>query len=164
MSARLSTAITIGEAAKAILLKTKSFPLQSFDGHEDWSEFEHVGVEPVPLALSMEVALKEWWVFDFDDLNFIKSHNLIKLFDGLLPDSQQKLEIELKRSVAPRHPTCALHRLQHSSCSISTPRCVHRLGVISMKQRSRSCLTKVPLRRHLRWFCGSSESVTGSKR
>lgn len=105
MSARLSTAITIGDAAKAILLKTKSFPLQSFDGHEDWSEFEHVGVEPMLLALSMELALKAWWVFDFDDPNFIKSHNLIKLFDGLLPDSQQKLEIEFKRSVAPHHPS-----------------------------------------------------------
>lgn len=63
MSARLSTAIRIGDAAKAILLKTKSFPAQSFDEHEEWSELEHVGVEPMLLALSMELALKAWWVW-----------------------------------------------------------------------------------------------------
>jgi len=57
------------------------------------------------LALSMELALKAWWVFDYDDPKCIKSHNLVKLFDGLLPESQQKLETAFKRSVAPSHPS-----------------------------------------------------------
>ncbi len=105
MSARLTTAIRIGDAAKAILRKTKSFPDEKFVEHEDWSEHEHVGVEPMLLALSMELALKAWFVFDHDDPDFIRSHNLMKLFDGLKPESQQKLDVEYKSSVAPHHPS-----------------------------------------------------------
>lgn len=105
MSARLSTAIRIGDAAKAILQKTQSFPDQRFKEHEDWSEREHVGVEPMLLALSMELALKAWFVFDHGDPKVIKSHDLTKLFDGLMVESQQKLDEEFKRSVVPRHPS-----------------------------------------------------------
>jgi len=105
MSARLSTAIKIGDAARAILLKTKSFPDQRFDEVEDWADREHVGVEPMLLALSMELVLKAWFVFDYDDPNVVKSHDLTKLFDALLPESQQRLDEEFKRSVNPRHPS-----------------------------------------------------------
>lgn len=101
MSASLTTAIRIGDAAKAILRKTKQFPDKSFLGNE---EREHLGVEPILLALSMELALKAWIVFDHDDPKVIKSHNLIKLFDRLKPESQRKLEAEFKKSVAPYHP------------------------------------------------------------
>jgi len=57
------------------------------------------------LALSMELALKAWFVFDYDDPNVVKSHDLTKLFDALLPESQQRLDEEFKRSVNPRHPS-----------------------------------------------------------
>ncbi len=103
MSARLSTAIRIGEAAKAIFRKTQSFPNREFGTHADLIESEHVGVEPMLLALSMELALKAWFVFDFDDPKVAKSHNLMKLFDSLKPESQEKLDAEFKRSVAPYH-------------------------------------------------------------
>lgn len=46
MSARLSTAIRFGDAARAILLKTRSFPDQSYEEIEDLADREHVGVEP----------------------------------------------------------------------------------------------------------------------
>jgi len=104
MSVRLSTAIRIGDAAAAILRKTKSFPDRAFVEHEDLSQHEHVGVEPMLLALSMELALKAWFVFDHDTPDVIKSHNLIKLFDGLKEESQKKLEVGFKKSVAPKHP------------------------------------------------------------
>ncbi|MER8669693.1 hypothetical protein NKH45_21205 [Mesorhizobium sp. M1156] len=103
MSARLSTAIRIGEAAKAILRKTQSFPGPEFRELADTSEREHVGVEPMLLALSMELALKAWFVFDHDDPKVVKSHNLVKLFDSLKPESQEKLDAEFKRSVVPYH-------------------------------------------------------------
>ena len=102
MSARLSIAVRIAEAAKAILQKTRSFPGPDFREPKELNE--HVGVEPMLLALSMELALKAWFVFDFDDPNVIKTHNLITLFDGLKPESQQKLDAEFRRSVAPHHP------------------------------------------------------------
>lgn len=104
MSARLSTAIRIGDAAMAVFRKTKSFPEEKFFVDEDGSERVHVGVEPMLLALSMELALKAWFVFDYDDPKVIKSHNLIKLFNRLKLESQQKLDAEFKRSVVPYHP------------------------------------------------------------
>lgn len=104
MSARLSTAIRIGEAAKAILRKTQKFPDPDFGKPADLSEVEHFGVEPMLLALSMELALKAWFVFDYDDPKVEKTHNLIKLFDRLKSESQEKLDVEFKRSVAPGHP------------------------------------------------------------
>lgn len=105
MSVRLSTAIRIGDAAKAILRKTQSFPSLEFAEHATVEEREHVGVEPMLLALSMELALKAWFVFDYDDPNVIKSHNLIKLFGALKIESQERLGAEFKRSVAPYHPS-----------------------------------------------------------
>lgn len=104
MSARLSTAIRIGEAARAILIKTRSFPERGFGEHEDLRHSNHIGVEPMLLALSMELALKAWFVFDYDDPKIAKSHNLIKLFESLKPESQEKLDMEFKRSVVPYHP------------------------------------------------------------
>ncbi|MEY8098640.1 hypothetical protein AB9F29_14645 [Falsihalocynthiibacter sp. S25ZX9] len=103
MGARLSTAIRISDASKAILQKTKSFPDQRFEEIDDWSDLGHVGVEPMLLALSMELALKAWFVFDHDDPKIIKSHDLLKLFDGLLSESQQRLDDAFKRSVNSPH-------------------------------------------------------------
>ncbi|RWC39822.1 hypothetical protein [Mesorhizobium sp.] len=115
MSARLSTAIRIGEAAKALFRKTQSFPGRQFGEHADLSEREHVGVEPMLLALSMELALKAWFVFDHDDSKVVKSHNLMKLFDSLKPESQEKLDAEFKRSVVPHHPNgfCIDYSIRH---------------------------------------------------
>ncbi|MBX4960335.1 hypothetical protein [Rhizobium binae] len=104
MSARLSTAIRIGEAARGIFRKTQSFPGPEFGKHGELGESEHVGVEPMLLALSMELALKAWFVFDYDDPKVVKSHNLMRLFDSLKPESQEKLDAEFKRSVLPYHP------------------------------------------------------------
>lgn len=104
MNARLSTAIRIGDAARAIFRKTRSFPDRGFGKHADLSESDHIGVEPMLLALSMELALKAWFVFDYNDPEVIKSHDLIKLFDSLKPESQEKLDAEFKRSVVPYHP------------------------------------------------------------
>lgn len=105
MSARLTTAIRIGNAARAILRKTKRNPDEDFDADGKFEEREHIGVEPMLLALSMELALKAWFVFDHDDPKVIKSHNLVKLFDGLKPESQEKLDAEFKRVVVPNHPS-----------------------------------------------------------
>lgn len=104
MSARLTTAIKIAEAAKAIVRKTQSFPIREIEEFGDDCQHEHVGVEPMLLALSMELALKAWFVFDFDDPKTAKSHDLAKLFDRLKPESQEKLDAEFKSSVAPYHP------------------------------------------------------------
>ena len=105
MVARLTTAIRIGEAAKAVLRKTQRFPIPEFGEHVTLAGHEHIGVEPMLLALSMELALKAWFVFDYDDPDVIKSHDLMKLFDGLKPESQLKLDAAFRTSVVPYHPS-----------------------------------------------------------
>ena len=104
MSARLTVAIRIGDAAYSLLRKTQSFPEQKFEDHKEWKDHEHVGVEPMLLALSMELALKAWIAFDHDNPEVIYCHNLIKLFNKLKPESQQKLDDEFKKTVVPNHP------------------------------------------------------------
>jgi hypothetical protein len=105
MSARLSTAIKIGRAAKAVLRKTQAFPTRELGTHAEDSQSEHVGVEPMLLALSMELALKAWFAFDYDEPKVLRSHNLIKLFYALELESQEKLDAAFRRSVAPFHPS-----------------------------------------------------------
>ena len=105
MSARLSTSIKIGDAAMAILRKTKTFPTTGFGEGANPNDYDHIGVEPMLLALSMELALKAWFVFDYDDAKVPKTHNLDALFERLKPESQGKLDTEFKRSVAPLHPS-----------------------------------------------------------
>ncbi|KQQ61157.1 hypothetical protein ASF69_01665 [Rhizobium sp. Leaf311] len=116
MSARLTVAIRIGKAAKAILRKTRSFPENSLGMRAYPEEREHIGVEPMLLALAMELALKAWFVFDHDDPKVMKSHNLSKLFYSLKADSQKRLDAEFKRSVVPHYPNI-LHA-DYSICDI----------------------------------------------
>ena len=109
MSARLTTAVKLADAAQGILHKTRRFPEHRFDGAENPGEREHVGVEPMLLALSMEFALKAWFVFDYDDPKVRKTHNLIVLFDALKPESRESLDSAFRDTVAPQHPNCLFH-------------------------------------------------------
>lgn len=104
MSARLTTAIRIGEASRAMLRKIRILPAPEFGRFAEPSEREHIGVEPMLLALAMELALKAWFVFDHDKSKTPKSHDLLKLFEDLKPESQERLDAEFKRSVVPYHP------------------------------------------------------------
>lgn len=103
MSERLTTAVRMGVAARQILNKTRTFP----DG-EAGSPFgldaSHIGVEPMLLALSMELALKAWYVFDYDKTKARWTHDLVKIFDSLSDESRHKLDSTFKASVAPLHP------------------------------------------------------------
>lgn len=105
MSHRLTTAIRIAESAKAILRKTQSFPVAGIEDCDGIGALADMGVEPMLLALSMELALKAWFVFDYDDPDVVKSHNLMKLFEALKPESQGRLDQQFKQAVAPCHPS-----------------------------------------------------------
>lgn len=99
------TAIRIGDAAMAILRKTKTFPTSGFGEDANPFDYEHIGVEPMLLALSMELALKAWLVLDNNDPKVPRTHNLEILFGRLKLESQTNLDAEFKRSVAPYHPS-----------------------------------------------------------
>ena len=59
---------------------------------------------PVLLALSMEVALKAWWVREVKDKELPKTHDLLKLFDGLPEQTRIRLENSHPVLLNPDHP------------------------------------------------------------
>ncbi|WP_207759075.1 hypothetical protein [Rhodovulum sulfidophilum] len=65
---------------------------------------EHSGVEPMLLALSMEFALKAWFVWDHNSLKTKRTHDLLKLFEILDDTSKERLDREFRNNVAPHHP------------------------------------------------------------
>lgn len=104
MVARLTTAINVANSAYAILQRERAFDQQELRIDEGWDMRAHIGIQPLLLALAMELALKAWFVLDHDTEKIIRSHKLSKLFAGLKPESQGKLDFEFRQSVAPLHP------------------------------------------------------------
>jgi hypothetical protein len=104
MSTRLTTAIKIADSANAVLQRVNSFDFETARSCKGWDLKAHIGIDPMLLALAMELALKAWYVFDHDTTKVIRSHNLAKLFVGLKPESQNKLDTAFRRSVALNHP------------------------------------------------------------
>lgn len=104
MGARLTTAIKIAASANAILQRVEACDQEDQHNDEEWDMRAHMGIEPMLLALSMELALKAWFVFDHDTPEVVKSHNLSKLFAKLKPESQNKLDSAFKHSVTLLHP------------------------------------------------------------
>lgn len=104
MGARLTTAIKIAESANAILQRVKAFDPEAVRSNEDWDMRAHMGIDPMLLGLSMELALKAWYVFDHNKTEGMRVHHLPDLFAKLKTESQEKLDSEFKHSVAPRHP------------------------------------------------------------
>ena len=103
MSERLTTAVRMGVGARQILNKTRTFS----DGEAARPfglDGAHIGVEPMLLALSMELALKAWYVFDHDKTKKRWTHDLAALFESLTEESRNKLDLTFKASVAPFHP------------------------------------------------------------
>ena len=102
MGVRLTTAIRIADASNALLQRVEAFDWREHQEENDWDFTVHMGIDPMLLGLSMELALKAWYAFDHDKL--IKGHKLTKLFEALKPESQEKLDSEFRRTVAPHHP------------------------------------------------------------
>ena len=78
-------------------LEDPKLPAETSTDHDAIPSMQEIGVEPMLLALAMELALKAWFVFDFDDPKHSKSHDLYKLFGQLKSDSQEKLDREFNR-------------------------------------------------------------------
>lgn len=101
--AGLSTGVKLEEYARSILKQVLAMG-EGAHTTKLGQERVHIGVEPMLLALAMEFALKAWFVWDHDRHDPIKTHNLAKLFDALPPSSQESLNIEFKKRVAPFVP------------------------------------------------------------
>ena len=99
----LSTGVKLEKQARSILKQTKAM------AKADALEFgmrleEHSGIEPMLLALSMEFALKAWFVWDHNTLKTKRIHDLLKLFELLGDTSKERLDREFRKNVAPHHP------------------------------------------------------------
>lgn len=100
--AGLSTGIKLERYSRSILRQVQTISTTSRE-FNDLHQHEHFGVEPMLLALAMEFALKAWFVWDYDQHEPIKTHDLSKLFRALAPASQTKLKTEFRIGVAPFH-------------------------------------------------------------
>ena len=103
MSAGLTIGVKLADSATALLQRVEAFKKETPEFPEEWDLRAHIGINPMLLALSMELALKAWHVFDHDTPK-IRGHDLSELFEGLKQESQNRLDVEFKRSVAPLHP------------------------------------------------------------
>lgn len=99
----LSTGVKLEKQARSILKQTQA--MAKANVHESGMRLEeHSGVEPMLLALSMEFALKAWFVWDHNTLNTKRIHDLLKLFELLSVTSKERLDREFRKNVAPRYP------------------------------------------------------------
>lgn len=101
--AGLSTGVKLEQYARSILKQVLAMSERA-PFKELGQERVHVGVEPMLLALSMEFALKAWFVWDHDRHDPIKTHNLTKLYDALPSSSKERLNTEFKKKVVPLSP------------------------------------------------------------
>jgi hypothetical protein len=104
MSKRLTTGVELGEYASSILRQAQTFDRDVIWENRAPGERHHSGVEQMLLAFAMELALKAWYVFDHDKDDFKRTHNLLKLYDELKLESQDRLEKEFQQTVVPYHP------------------------------------------------------------
>jgi len=102
----LITAIDIAAASKALLLHVQDTNLS--DPADDNQEFlgfslfkARIGIAPMLLALSMEYALKAWFVLDEPKLDIPKTHDLLKLFSRLSPSTQVRLKSKYDATILP---------------------------------------------------------------
>jgi hypothetical protein len=103
MSAGLTIGIKMADSATAILQRVQAFDKEDHRNREEWDMRAHIGINPLLLAFSMELALKAWFVFDYNTPDAKRGHYLSKLFGALTPECQSKLDSEFRRSVAPIH-------------------------------------------------------------
>lgn len=101
----LSTGIKLEEQARSILEQSQAIAKANSQIF-DMREVKHCGVEPMLLALSMEFALKAWFVWDHNTLKTKRTHDLLKLFELLGDTSKERLDREFRKSVAPHHRNC----------------------------------------------------------
>lgn len=105
MGARFSTSIRLADTSTAILQRVEAFDWRKHQEEGVWDFTAHIGIDPMLLALSMELALKAWFMFDYDTNKVKRTHNLFKLFEALKAESRAKLDLEFRKTVVPIHNT-----------------------------------------------------------
>lgn len=106
----LSKAIDIAASSKALVLHVQGIepvdtkaPLEEFCGSSLFGA--QIGISPMLLALSMELALKAWIIYDGTKKDVPRVHDLSKLFSFISLATQECLKARYDREIAPHHPS-----------------------------------------------------------
>ncbi|MEM5474600.1 hypothetical protein WNZ14_22985 [Hoeflea sp. AS60] len=106
----LSKAIDIAASSKALVRHVQG--MEPFDTKAPLEEFcgsslfkAQNSISPMLLALSMELAMKAWVVYDGTKNDVPREHDLSKLFSYTSLATQECLKARYDREIAPRHPS-----------------------------------------------------------
>lgn len=134
----LSKAVDIAASSKAMLLHVqRKDAFEITDLPEEFcgsSLFKaQTGIPPMLLALSMELALKAWIVYDGTKQDVPRTHDLLKLFSYSSSVTQERLKARYDREIAPHHPSFHYlddgleHILEHARNAFVQWRYVHEI-------------------------------------
>lgn len=97
MRHRLTIATRMAETADALAARVRSTRKGLFREQSKTSALGEAGIDPMLLALAMELALKAWITLD-QGTKKIREHDLAKLFGMLQPEHQEIIEREFQRA------------------------------------------------------------------
>ena len=105
----LLKAIDIATASMAILRHVHEVdPMEPMAAQEEFCGSSllraQMSIEPMLLALSMELALKAWIVYDGTKKDAPYAHDLWKLFSNTSAATQERLKKRYEMEIAPVHP------------------------------------------------------------
>lgn len=92
---RQSIAIKMANAADALIKRVREATPGMFPDPSKARLSSELGIDPMMLALAMELALKAWITLD-QGTKTIREHNLAKLFAMLKPEQRAKIESEFR--------------------------------------------------------------------
>ncbi|SNR34210.1 hypothetical protein [Puniceibacterium sediminis] len=95
MGQELTIAIKMANTADALVARVREARKGPFTTPSNARLFADIGIDPMLLALAMELALKAWITLD-QGSKIIREHNLSKLFDMLQPEQQEKIESDFR--------------------------------------------------------------------
>ena len=101
----MSLGVSLGEYANSLLHQAKNFDKDKDFEESDFINYIHIGIEPMLLALSMELALKAWYAFESDCVSPVRTHYLTKLFKKLKVETQEELDKEFKNIADAMYPS-----------------------------------------------------------
>ena len=101
----MSLGVSLGEYANSLLHQAKNFDKDEGFEESAYMDYIHIGIKPMLLALSMELALKAWYAFENDCVSPVKTHYLTKLFKKLKIETQEQLDKEFKKTADAIYPS-----------------------------------------------------------
>lgn len=156
----ISTGVKLEKQARSILKQSQA--MAKADAHKfGMRHEEHAGVEPMLLALSMEFALKAWFVWDHNTLKTKRTHDLLKLFELLNATTKERLDREFGKMWHRITQIFSYRTMGSEKCYTSMPT-LSLNGDTFMKSESTGYhSTSPPSSQRWKWYWMNSQRCTG---